>query len=102
MANDGRAEVVMSIISGENSQMPDEAAVDDDYGSGDEPFFLSLNPLVVNPHAENVQRLKKFFVVSCLLAIFLDPLFFFLLAVNQVRTSDSSPPIIILAYSQST
>ncbi|XP_010549021.1 PREDICTED: probable cyclic nucleotide-gated ion channel 20, chloroplastic [Tarenaya hassleriana] len=40
-------------------------------------------PGVMNPHARIVQRWTKFFAVSCLLAIFVDPLFFFLLLVQQ-------------------
>ncbi|XP_052183647.1 probable cyclic nucleotide-gated ion channel 20, chloroplastic isoform X3 [Diospyros lotus] len=38
---------------------------------------------VMNPHAKVVQRWNKFFAISCLAAIFLDPLFFFLLSVQQ-------------------
>ncbi|KAJ4838571.1 hypothetical protein Tsubulata_040250 [Turnera subulata] len=40
-------------------------------------------PGVMNPHAKDVQRWNKFFVISCLVAIFVDPLFFFLLSVRQ-------------------
>ncbi|KAG6673155.1 hypothetical protein I3842_16G097500 [Carya illinoinensis] len=34
----------------------------------------------MNPHAKVVQQWNKFFVISCLVAIFVDPLFFFLLS----------------------
>ncbi|CAI9766502.1 unnamed protein product [Fraxinus pennsylvanica] len=40
-------------------------------------------PGVMNPHAKVVQRWNKFFAISCLFAVFLDPLFFFLLSVKQ-------------------
>ncbi|KAL8135044.1 hypothetical protein AgCh_009894 [Apium graveolens] len=40
-------------------------------------------PGVMNPHAKVVQKWNKFFVISCLFAVFLDPLFFFLLSVNE-------------------
>ncbi|CAM8915442.1 unnamed protein product [Rhodiola kirilowii] len=47
-------------------------------------FFLSqFIPGVMNPHAKIVQQWTKFFVVSCLIAIFVDPLFFFLLSVDE-------------------
>ncbi|KAH9290362.1 hypothetical protein KI387_034479, partial [Taxus chinensis] len=49
--------------------------------------FLSLLfahfPGIVNPHAKIVQQWNKFFVISCLVAIFVDPLFFFLLSVEK-------------------
>ena len=38
----------------------------------------------MNPHTKVVQRWNKFFVSSCLVAIFVDPLFFFLLYVLEV------------------
>lgn len=38
----------------------------------------------MNPHSKFVQSWTKFFALSCLLAIFIDPLFFFLILVNQV------------------
>jgi hypothetical protein len=38
----------------------------------------------MNPHAKVVQQWNKFFVISCLVAIFVDPLFFFLLSVLKV------------------
>jgi len=38
----------------------------------------------MNPHAKVVQQWNQFFVISCLIAIFIDPLFFFLLSVEQV------------------
>eukprot|EP00258_Populus_trichocarpa_P022080 XP_024438099.1 probable cyclic nucleotide-gated ion channel 20, chloroplastic isoform X2 [Populus trichocarpa] len=40
-------------------------------------------PRVMNPHTQVVQKWNKFFVISCLVAIFVDPLFFFLLWVQQ-------------------
>ncbi|KAJ6969933.1 hypothetical protein NC653_034484 [Populus alba x Populus x berolinensis] len=43
----------------------------------------SYIPGVMNPHAKVVQKWNKFFVISCLVAIFVDPLFFILLAVKQ-------------------
>ncbi|XP_073141159.1 probable cyclic nucleotide-gated ion channel 20, chloroplastic [Henckelia pumila] len=46
-------------------------------------FLLPYIPGVMNPHALFVQRWNKFFVISCLFAVFLDPLFFFLLSVKQ-------------------
>ncbi|KAL6579752.1 putative cyclic nucleotide-gated ion channel 20, chloroplastic [Orobanche minor] len=45
--------------------------------------MCSYIPGVMNPHAKIVQQWNKFFVISCLFAIFLDPLFFFLLCVQQ-------------------
>ncbi|XP_057952112.1 probable cyclic nucleotide-gated ion channel 20, chloroplastic isoform X2 [Malania oleifera] len=46
-------------------------------------FVLPYIPGVMNPHAKVVQQWNKFFVISCLVAIFVDPLFFFLLSVQQ-------------------
>ncbi|XP_019198131.1 PREDICTED: probable cyclic nucleotide-gated ion channel 20, chloroplastic isoform X2 [Ipomoea nil] len=46
-------------------------------------FLSSRIPGVMNPHTKVVQRWNKFFVISCLFAVFIDPLFFFLLTVNQ-------------------
>ncbi|XP_062111008.1 probable cyclic nucleotide-gated ion channel 20, chloroplastic [Humulus lupulus] len=49
-------------------------------------FFSCLKlyiPPVMNPHAKAVQKWIKFFVISCLIAIFVDPLFFFLLSVQK-------------------
>ncbi|KAJ6868354.1 hypothetical protein NC651_033428 [Populus alba x Populus x berolinensis] len=43
----------------------------------------SYIPRVMNPHAKAVQKWNKFFVISCLVAIFVDPLFFILLSVKQ-------------------
>lgn len=40
-------------------------------------------PGIMSPHAKIVQQWNKFFVISCLVAIFVDPLFFFLLSVKQ-------------------
>ncbi|KAJ9542617.1 hypothetical protein OSB04_029123 [Centaurea solstitialis] len=38
---------------------------------------------VMNPHAKIVQQWNQFIVISCLLAIFIDPLFFYLLLTNK-------------------
>ncbi|KAL9684196.1 hypothetical protein QQ045_021630 [Rhodiola kirilowii] len=49
-------------------------------------FFSNLRQHfrgVINPHSKFFQRWNRFFVISCLLAIFVDPLFFFLLSVQQ-------------------
>ncbi|KAG8367508.1 hypothetical protein BUALT_Bualt16G0079200 [Buddleja alternifolia] len=46
-------------------------------------FLLMCIPGVMNPHAKVVQQWNTFFVISCLFAAFLDPLFFFLLSVHQ-------------------
>ncbi|KAJ6760107.1 CYCLIC NUCLEOTIDE-GATED ION CHANNEL 15-RELATED-RELATED [Salix purpurea] len=49
-------------------------------------FHNAINsyiPGVMNPHAEVVQKWNKFFVISCLVAIFVDPLFFIVLSVKQ-------------------
>lgn len=49
-------------------------------------IFSFLNPYipgVMNPHTKVVQQWNKFIVISCLVAIFVDPLFFFLLTVQQ-------------------
>ncbi|CAA0818113.1 Probable cyclic nucleotide-gated ion channel 20-chloroplastic [Striga hermonthica] len=46
-------------------------------------FLQPYIPGVMNPHAKVVQRWNKFFVISCLFAVFLDPLFFFLLSVQK-------------------
>ncbi|CAN8270239.1 unnamed protein product [Cochlearia groenlandica] len=46
--------------------------------------FVNRNlPGIMNPHAKVVQSWTKFFALSCLLAIFIDPLFFFLILVEQ-------------------
>lgn len=39
---------------------------------------------IMNPHNKVVQRWNQFFLISCLVAIFIDPLFFFLLSVRKV------------------
>ncbi|XP_021747400.1 probable cyclic nucleotide-gated ion channel 20, chloroplastic isoform X1 [Chenopodium quinoa] len=44
-------------------------------------FLYSYLPGVMNPHARIIQKWNKFFVISCLVSIFIDPLFFFVLAV---------------------
>ncbi|XP_043695912.1 probable cyclic nucleotide-gated ion channel 20, chloroplastic [Telopea speciosissima] len=46
-------------------------------------FLHPFIPGVMNPHAKVVQQWNKFFVIACLLAIFVDPLFFFLLTVQE-------------------
>nr|CAD1825097.1 unnamed protein product [Ananas comosus var. bracteatus] len=46
-------------------------------------YLASYFP-IMNPHTKVVQQWNKFFVISCLVAIFIDPLFFFLLSVEQV------------------
>ncbi|WZY95236.1 hypothetical protein YC2023_067565 [Brassica napus] len=49
-------------------------------------FATSINrhlPGIMNPHSKFVQSWTKFFAFSCLLAIFIDPLFFFLILVKQ-------------------
>ncbi|CAN6577735.1 unnamed protein product [Malus baccata var. baccata] len=49
-------------------------------------FFSFLRPYIpgiMNPHAKVVQQWDTFFVISCIISIFVDPLFFFLLLVDQ-------------------
>ncbi|KNA25981.1 hypothetical protein SOVF_001500 [Spinacia oleracea] len=46
-------------------------------------FLYSYIPGVMNPHARVIQKWNKFFVISCLISIFIDPLFFFVLAVLE-------------------
>ncbi|KAJ7975327.1 Cyclic nucleotide gated channel protein [Quillaja saponaria] len=45
-------------------------------------FLTPYIPGVINSHTKVVQQWSKFFAISCLVAIFVDPLFFFLLSVN--------------------
>ncbi|PKI53431.1 hypothetical protein CRG98_026121 [Punica granatum] len=45
-------------------------------------YIFSCVPCVMNPHAKVVQLRSKFFVISCLVAVVVDPLFFFLLGVQ--------------------
>ncbi|KAK4782004.1 hypothetical protein SAY86_016106 [Trapa natans] len=45
------------------------------------PFISTYITGVMNPHFKVVQWWSKFFVISCLVAVFVDPLFFFLLGV---------------------
>ncbi|KAJ7970208.1 Cyclic nucleotide gated channel protein [Quillaja saponaria] len=45
-------------------------------------FFVQYIPGVMNPHTKVVQQWNKFFVICCSVAIFIDPLFFFLLSVH--------------------
>ena len=47
-------------------------------------FLFPYIGTVMNPHNEHVQRWNQFFVLACSFAVFLDPLFFFLLFVQQV------------------
>ncbi|KAJ0264322.1 cyclic nucleotide-gated ion channel 20 [Hirschfeldia incana] len=49
-------------------------------------FATSVNrhlPGIMNPHSKFVQNWTQFFAFSCLLAIFIDPLFFFLILVKH-------------------
>ncbi|KAI3921157.1 hypothetical protein MKX01_036136, partial [Papaver californicum] len=46
-------------------------------------FLYSYIPGIMDPHAKVVQQWNKFFVISCLVAIFVDPLFFLLLSVRE-------------------
>ncbi|KAK2664629.1 hypothetical protein Ddye_003203 [Dipteronia dyeriana] len=46
-------------------------------------FLGSYVPGIMNPHAKIVQQWNKFFAISCLVAIFVDPLFFFLLSAQE-------------------
>ncbi|CAN4085411.1 unnamed protein product [Withania somnifera] len=46
-------------------------------------FLHPYIPGVMNLHAKIVQKWNKFFVLSCLFAVFIDPLFFFLLYVQK-------------------
>ncbi|KAF3438350.1 hypothetical protein FNV43_RR21112 [Rhamnella rubrinervis] len=49
-------------------------------------FFSFMRPYipgVMNPHATVVQHWNKFFIISCLVAIFVDPLFFILTSVQE-------------------
>lgn len=45
-------------------------------------FFNSYFP-IMNPHTKLVQQWNRFFVISCLVAIFIDPLFFYLFSVQH-------------------
>lgn len=45
--------------------------------------FLNTFFPIMNPHTKVVQQWNKFFVISCLVAIFVDPLFFFVLAAQE-------------------
>ncbi|KAK8479557.1 hypothetical protein V6N12_064055 [Hibiscus sabdariffa] len=45
--------------------------------------LCSYVPGIMNPHAKVVQQWNKFFVISCLMAVFIDPLFFILLSVQK-------------------
>jgi len=55
-------------------------------------FFTYVSahiPGVINPHAQAVQRWNKFFVISCVAVLFIDPLFLLLLYVPKVWLSCS-------------
>ncbi|KAG0455501.1 hypothetical protein HPP92_024793 [Vanilla planifolia] len=52
---------------------------------------LNSNLPIMNPHTKIVQQWNKFFVISCLVAIFTDPLFFFLLNVDRFRLAYVAP-----------
>ncbi|XP_061355811.1 probable cyclic nucleotide-gated ion channel 20, chloroplastic [Gastrolobium bilobum] len=45
--------------------------------------LFSLCSSYVDPHAESIQQWNKFLAISCLMAIFVDPLFFFLIYVQK-------------------
>ncbi|EPS69237.1 hypothetical protein M569_05530, partial [Genlisea aurea] len=46
-------------------------------------FIQPYIPGVMNPHAKVIQRWNQLLVVSCIFAVFIDPLFFFLLLTQQ-------------------
>lgn len=46
-------------------------------------FLIPHVPRVINPHNKLVHQWNKFFAICCLVAIFVDPLFFFLLSVDM-------------------
>ncbi|MED6124349.1 putative cyclic nucleotide-gated ion channel 20, chloroplastic [Stylosanthes scabra] len=46
-------------------------------------FTYSHIPGVINPHDKAIQRWNRFFIIACLVAIFVDPLFFFLLSTDK-------------------
>ncbi|EPS62547.1 hypothetical protein M569_12245, partial [Genlisea aurea] len=46
-------------------------------------FIQRCIPGVMNPHAKAIQRWNKLLLVSCICAVFIDPLFFFLLLTQQ-------------------
>ena len=54
-------------------------------------FLQSYIPGVMNPHTKVVQQWNQFFVISCLVAIFVDPLSFFVLTVLEVSIPASPP-----------
>lgn len=47
-------------------------------------FCYSCIPGVMNPHTKVVQQWNKILAIFCLVAIFVDPLFFFLLYIKKV------------------
>ncbi|KAK1423607.1 hypothetical protein QVD17_18912 [Tagetes erecta] len=49
------------------------------------PFIKQYTFGVMNPHAKVIQQWNQFVVVSCFFAIFLDPIFFYLLSVEKFR-----------------
>jgi hypothetical protein len=48
-------------------------------------FCSSCIPGVMNPHTKVVQHWNQFLAITCILSIFVDPLFFFLIYVNEVQ-----------------
>ncbi|KAJ7981400.1 Cyclic nucleotide gated channel [Quillaja saponaria] len=46
-------------------------------------YLYSCIPEVISPHAKAVQLWNKFFLIACLVTIFVDPLFFFLLLTRK-------------------
>ncbi|CAJ2667211.1 unnamed protein product [Trifolium pratense] len=46
-------------------------------------FFSSCVPGVINPHTKLVQQWNKFLAIFCMVAIFVDPLFLFLIYVQK-------------------
>ncbi|KAJ7566890.1 hypothetical protein O6H91_02G123300 [Diphasiastrum complanatum] len=48
------------------------------------PWWKRLfSPVILNPHSKLVYRWNQFFAISCLVATFIDPLFFFTFSVRQ-------------------
>ncbi|KAL8142749.1 hypothetical protein V2J09_015781 [Rumex salicifolius] len=46
-------------------------------------FLYSRLPGIMNPHAKPIHQWNQFFVISCLVSIFIDPVFFFVLSVHK-------------------
>ncbi|XP_077245762.1 putative cyclic nucleotide-gated ion channel 20, chloroplastic isoform X2 [Tasmannia lanceolata] len=49
-------------------------------------FLDSYVPGIMNPHAKVIRHWNKFFLTSCLMAMFIDPLFFFMQSVKMDST----------------